>query len=543
MKPEREAGYVPMLLLVCGSAALYAVNLDRPENPDELYHVLAAQGLLASGEPRIADGEYHRGYVFTWIVARFFAMFGDGLAIGRIPSVLATVLLVAVLFTWIRRDVDLRAAWLTAGLYAISPFAVEIAQFCRFYALQTLAFVVGCWALTDVVRGRDGLRRRVPKVMIVILSYSFAALLQPVTYIGLVGIGTWLVLLGAVRLFAAPAESASSRRSKIVAALLACVAVAGVMLLQEDLLAMWAAYRRAEVFNQEYANQFWYYNVWYTMLYPTLWTSTGLLALLAFHRDRILGSMLAVVFGVGFLLHSFAAPKSLRYVAYLQPLLFAIWGVGIAEIVGRVQVLRKAFDLFAEPAAAGLRRALTIVALGSVLVLNPFWVRTAGLLAGVPIGPEVPDADWRKAAPVLAPVLASVDVVVGTEELAPLYYFGRHDIVYNVSKLAELKDTPSRDFERDPRTGLPLVATADALETIMKCFPSGVFLAPEMHWRHPSFVDQRAKGLLENRAERLDLPAGSHIHAYRWQAAASAADPALCAELPRPRGRSAMSRR
>ena len=50
---------VPLLLLVA-AALVYTIHLDRPPHPDELYQIIPAEGLLASGQPRIADGLYTR---------------------------------------------------------------------------------------------------------------------------------------------------------------------------------------------------------------------------------------------------------------------------------------------------------------------------------------------------------------------------------------------------------------------------------------------------------------------------------------------------
>ena len=115
-------------------------------HPDEYYHILAAQGLLATGEPRIAEGIYTRVYLHTWLVAQSFALFGESLAASRVPSLLATAALVVVMFVWLRREAGNLAAWIGAGLFAISPFAVDVAQFCRFYALQALAMFVTAMA-------------------------------------------------------------------------------------------------------------------------------------------------------------------------------------------------------------------------------------------------------------------------------------------------------------------------------------------------------------------------------------------------------------
>ena len=70
------------LLLALAAGLLYCINLGHLPHPDELYHILAAQGMVVTGEPRIAEGLYTRTWLFTWLVARCFSLFGESLAVG-----------------------------------------------------------------------------------------------------------------------------------------------------------------------------------------------------------------------------------------------------------------------------------------------------------------------------------------------------------------------------------------------------------------------------------------------------------------------------
>ena len=134
---------VAPLLVLAFALLLFSINLDRPPHPDELHHALAAKGLLETGRPALAEGEYWRGLPHTWMVAVSYAIFGEGLASARLPAVVLAALVAPILFLWVRREAGSLAAWLTAILFVSSPFTVEIAHFSRFYALQTFAFVLG----------------------------------------------------------------------------------------------------------------------------------------------------------------------------------------------------------------------------------------------------------------------------------------------------------------------------------------------------------------------------------------------------------------
>ena len=131
------------LALFVGAILLYSLNLTRLPHHDELYHILAARGILEYGEPRIADGLYERVYGFTWMLSRFFAVFGESLAIARVPPVLAMACLVASLYVWLRNNVSNMAAGIGSILFAVSPFVVDMALFTRFYSLQALLFFYG----------------------------------------------------------------------------------------------------------------------------------------------------------------------------------------------------------------------------------------------------------------------------------------------------------------------------------------------------------------------------------------------------------------
>jgi hypothetical protein len=83
-----HAGPGGPLLVAAFAALLYATGLGRLPHPDELYQILAAQGLAATGEPRIAEGLYTRAYAQTWLIAQSIRLLGDSLPAARLSSVL-----------------------------------------------------------------------------------------------------------------------------------------------------------------------------------------------------------------------------------------------------------------------------------------------------------------------------------------------------------------------------------------------------------------------------------------------------------------------
>ncbi len=538
---DRSPGWWIGATLGVASFLLYLVNLDQPsDNPDEFYHMLAARGLLETGEPRIAEGVYRRGVLFTHLVAASFRLLGESLAAARMPSVLATVAIVLLLFLWVRREAGPTAAVLVAGFYAVSPFAIEIAQFCRFYALQTLAFLGSTWLVVETL-GRPA--RPAVQLLRLLAAAGLALLavqLQPTTYLGLAALAAWVVPVLVLRLLRRADLSWPARLSRLLGGALLVAVGLGLALASGWLAELWVLYREPPLFNLPMKEQFWFYYVRYLLFYPTLWTTIGVLAILAIVRAPLLGAVATVLFAVSFVLGSFGGSKGLRYLAYAQPFLFVVWGLAIAALLPslaaagrwlaeRLEVALAELGGAARPAS----RALVGAAFATLLLANPFWLRSASVLADRPLGPETPDTDWRRAAPLLVPLLAETAVVVNTEELGPLFYFDRHDILFSPSKLAELPPENRADFARDPRTGRPVIGSLEALEKVIRCAPSGLFLAPALHWRRPHLATPEAVALLDRLAESVEMPPESHVFAYRWQHEPSEAAE-ICGALPLP---------
>lgn len=535
-------GWLTPLLLMLAAGLLYTINLDRLPHPDELHHAIAARGLLEHGSPAIAEGVYTRTLLHTWMVAGAYALFGDSLAVARLPSLVCMALLVGLLFAWLRHQAGPLAAWIGAGLFAVSPFAVDTAQFARFYAPQCLALFVAAVLIHEAVLSREGLRRRLVLAALALPPLLLAIYFQPTSLIGMAGIGVWA--LGALALPWLAHDAVPARRK--LAWSLGAVALGLVALLlawQMGILAdLWRRYRWTPLFNQDTQDQFWFYHAWFSLLYPTLWPLTGILGLVAVAARPRPAAFALTVFALAFLLNSIAAAKSLRYIVYAQPFLFAVWGIGLAALwpplrgfLGRLrQELARGLGELGRP----YRPVSGLLVAGAVLFLllaNPAWLRTTALLADITVPPEQPMADWPKVKPALEPWLQRADVVVTTEELATLYFLGRYDIRFSRSKLAELDAAEQREFGIDFRTGRPVISTTDSLERVFACYPTGVILGPRTSWNNPKLIDAESARLIEAQAQAIPLPPGSHMFAYGWEREAGTPPPAAaaCADLPR----------
>jgi hypothetical protein len=505
------------------SIVIYSINIGRSPHPDELYHVLAARGLLEHGEPRIAEGLYTRVFAFTWLVSRMFALLGESLTVARVPSLVAMAMLNALLFLWLRRHAGSVPAWIGATLFALSPFAVEIAQFARFYSMQSLLFFTGCILSYERVRKPLSLNRSlIGYGLPAMLAFAGAFYMQPTTLIGLAGLGLWLSMVLVVPWLANPTVARRRKLQLLAGCLGAAVVLLGLMLAAGLLDQLWQRYRSTPIFLSPRADEFWFYHVFYVLYYPSLWPLIGFLGLAALARWPRPAWFAMVIFVTGFLLNSFAGPKNLRYLAYAQPFLFIVLGLGLAAILpclGRVGSALKQ-QLEAHLAAIGLARwrlpgiafwvALLILLLGNAALL-----RTATLLADITVPPQNPDIRWGETRPLVEPLLTEVYVVVTMAELETLYFWERYDVLFSPSRLSEIGN--AAEFAADQRTGRPVISTRDSLARLVDCTASGMFIAVASRWRQPQFIDAETMRFIEAAMTRLDLPRSSQLLVFTWR--------------------------
>lgn len=520
---------------------LFAINLGRPPHPDELHHVLAAQHLLETGRPMIEQGEYWRGILFTWLVAFSYEIFGEGIASARIPAVLFVALVAPVLFLWVRRETGSLAAWITAILFISSPFTVEIAQFSRFYSLQVFAFATGAaCAYYAMASGQTALRRVLLGALAIALM-ALATWLQFTTLLGLAGLGVWVLGVLLLRNPAAAVPNLTAwKAGLIVLVLLVGVAVVLATTQSDDLEWAWLRYRTSTLFAAKHADDFWFYHLRYFLFYPTLWTLVGLLSVCAVLRSPRLAWLGITVFGVSFLLASFAAQKETRYLCFAQPFLAIVWGLGLAQVVPGLQRFVEAMRLrlqetlaLKERIAELAGRALVVLALAIVILMNPFWLRTATVIGNVALPFETPTTDWRSAREVLTPWMTKAEIVITTEELGAIYFLGRSDVRFSPNKLAEISVDQRFEFGIDHRIGRPIIAKPESLEKLMECFRSGIIVGPSEHWGSPILVDEAVQVVIRRHATQIGVPKESHLYAWGWSRPAQVTKPAYCADLER----------
>jgi 4-amino-4-deoxy-L-arabinose transferase-like glycosyltransferase len=518
------------ILVGLAAFAIFCVGLDRPPEFDELYHVLAARGWLETGELRIADGLYERTGLYSILVALLFQLFGESLVVARLPSVAASGILAALLFAWLRRWCGKSVAWVGTLFFVVSPFTIDFAQYTRFYALQSLVFVLGVMAVFRSVVGSDPPLRKAGLLLAAALAFATAFYLQVTTLVGLAGLGLWWSL--AVVLpwwWRQPAARGTAWALAAVAATLVLAVLAVTSGIVDPYVDI---FRSVPLFAAASANELWYYHFWLVLYYPTLWSLFPLLALVALAARPKPALLALCIFATALVLHSLAAFKGTRFIAYALPFLYVVFAVTLVEAWGWLRQTTQSALLHLVPTghpAAAFQPWLERGALAAVLLFlvlaNAAFVRSAFLLADIRVPPQPARVDWQAALPMLASHLARADVVITTNELEALYHLGDYDILLSRSRLSEMSG--ATDFDEDWRTGKPVIGSLEAMARLMDCFETGLIVSGRTHWR-PAVLDEPTTEFIIRRTQRLDLPASANVLAYSWERPAGVESPEDC---------------
>ena len=526
--PSRLQNAVIAAPLAVFAIALVArlIGLHHTPYVDELNHVMAAHSLLERGTMELAPGgePYTRARLFTYFVAALFRVFGESLAVARIPAVIAGAALVATLFVWVRSVAGRGAAWTAAMLFCFQPQSLYLSQLARFYTIQALCFFIGATLIFRVVTERSLTRARAMQLCAgALLLFALTLHLQIITIVGIAGVLAWAV---------ADRACASLRRSQLLVSITALVVVAAIVafaiqrgafsrqLALFTYVDQWAAANRHNVR---------YYHDLFLDQYATIWTLFPLLALLAISRNGRAALFCLVPFGIAFVAHSLAAWKAERYLFSVMPMFCAVAGIGIAEGASRVRpAIESALDWIAghslPPRALSLALALVIAFVSTFAIIgngaasyalkmlrtsDADW-QLALLYRGQP--------DWEAARPVLGPEADSADVVISSSELKSLYYLHRADVLLSVDYLGDPRK-PGPEFSIFRKLERPVVSTTESLKQLRACFPTGLLLAERGQWRTPWSIELGVADYIETTMDPVKLPLPTRLIAYRWRSA------------------------
>lgn len=523
-------------LIAAIALAVRLVDLGYPPFVDEMHHLLAAGSLLDTGAPTLHEGlEYTRGLWFTYLVAGTMGLFGRSLEIARLPAVLSGVLLVCLLFAWLRARVGRIAAWTAGLLLCFAPIAIYLSQQARFYSLHGLAFWLGVFGLYRLLERTDSPLRRLWVALGSTAAFVLAYHLQITTVIGLAGVATFVVLVESPRMF--DAVRRSPHRWPTAGALVVVVAlaiVAATVLGAVDFLIDRAT--RVDFWALQRARNPRFYHWLLHDQYNFLWVLFPVAVLLAVAKRWKPGLLFTVVFGVAFVGHSIAAWKSERFLFYAMPALFAVWGMAAQEMLpwlvdrlrerGRSSLGR--VPVVARRVLVGLAvfSALAFAATGPtaytttrrIFLQGAEWSRPPGHTGEWYRG----HPDWEVAVTHLAPLVDSVQVVVGEPDMKLIYYLGDLDYILYAGNLTGLSSESGSaemkpEFTAWSKVGRPLMSRPESVEIIMTCYATGLLVAEEHVWGWRWGVPGETAEFIERNMQPVDLPDETGILAFRWE--------------------------
>lgn len=500
------------------------INLSHTPVPDEFYHVLAAHSWLEGHGLSISGGDYTRARLFTILVAEFFRFFGESLTVGRIPAMLAGSVLVPTVFLWVRSVADSRSAWAAGILVCISPLLIFLSQIVRFYTLQTLFFFLTSIAVYAVVTRQVRGIYAIWVAVAGICALAFALELQVTSAIGSVGLVVWIAIFGFPG--SSPADADVRRIVILVLGVFLVGAAAGAWLWSGHLAGLWHTFHVAPSWQAGMENNHRYYFYWFMGRYPTLWSLFPLAVLGGLVRRLRPVLFATVVFVVALAVHTVAGPKQDRYIAYVLPFFFVVWGIAIGEALPVVAELSRAAAraTFGVGLRTGMARwfgwAGVMGVIGFAALSNPAFPLTYRMLTRSDAdwtgnSDYRGHSDWAKVVPRLRPWVKGSDVILTTSGVKSLYYFGRYDFEINAGAVRE--SGTGHDFSTNFRTGHRVIGNVAAIRLVMNCYRTGLVIAGTKRWeRAQRLVPRSISDYVRAHAVQIPLPKDSRMIAFKW---------------------------
>ena len=466
MSTERRGAVAILVAAVFGAllfAALTRNLLQHVPTYDELLHVLAARGVVATGEPVMGAGEYRRAELYTRAVAFAYEHHGDSLISARLPSWFSGIALVALIGGWVARRRGLLAGMASASVLAATPILYETAVLARFYSMHALASVAALIALYEALASGRTLLKRFALCALAAALLAIAWHLQISTVI-VIGAGLAGLLAIAIdyrwnRL----TEWAVRHQGAALSGIAGMLAIAALVAWQlGSYLLHWLG--DAPLWAENGTRIDFYARVLREQL-PLLGPLLPVAAVITFFIDRRLAVFCLAVALAGFAAHSIAPFKASRYVLYLMPFLAVVWGCALAASIVALASAVRGFTRWSAPAAW----LCAFAGIGLVLANSVEGVRGAKLLLGKArlqdVLSYVNEGDWKGAAGVLAPLQAKAQTLIASSGVKALYSLGDYDYELNASVVPESEG--GREFGRDERTGRQVIGTVESLRRVL----------------------------------------------------------------------------
>lgn len=466
-------------------------------------------------------------------MAGSFQLFDVSITAARLPSVTAGALWALVVFIWTYRYAGRTAGWIAGVLFALAPGGIYLSQISRFYALHGLLFWVALFGIFMLYHERLSLRRALVVLGLSGLFFYGAYQLQITTLIGLAGVGLWAAIVPLPRLARRLSDQSWFRWA--AAALVFLLLVAGFLAWQTGLLeSLWRSYRTSSLWASGDRDNFRFYHYWFLSEYPAFYSFLPFAAVVAIAHRPGPGLFAAVVFVTGFIAHSFGAFKGFRLIYYFLPFFFVLWGIATASLLRAVwehagTMIHRVF-----PRLDSLRfktwAATLCIGAGFVFLLGTTEAYNTTLKLVTLTDAEWPatkppyrgQADWDRADEILQPLADGADVVLTSAAPKSIYYLGRVDGSISRNLLHGVNPGSGElepEFTREVQTGHPVISEPGSVRRVMSCYPSGLIVIQQSHWRRPVSVPDRTADFIEDRATRVRLPPEYELEVFVWRSA------------------------
>ncbi|MCC6681150.1 MAG: hypothetical protein IT445_09660 [Phycisphaeraceae bacterium] len=512
-------GALELLVVMVLVATALACYRNSTIHPDEAFHLLAARSINAGqGLPNLGGQHYDRAWIFSYAVAYSTHWFGDSLEAARLPSLVSTMLLVMAVWLFVRLTAGRLAAILAALLLGMSIFTLDISHFCRFYSPHALVIFVIAAATYRAFSRQTRWLERIAWLLLAAGASMLAFHLQSITVVTLVALGVWVLLQALVWLLLHPDMHHRLKLTWLAAAVGALGLGVAVLTLGGWWQWAWSRFAWAPNWMDSETASVLFYHRLLLQWYPILWAMfpAALLAAVAVYRRPAI--FMACIFCLGLLLMSIGAAHAPRYIYFLMPMFFILWGMAIAAAVSAV------YARLMELVAADQKSARRAWSLGCTAAIVAALLFTAHFIPAYASTERVmrmagPNAPFRggdfvtalAAARDLQPDLLDIQTVLAAPAAKAQYYLPGRRIVL-------LGRPDNIVIQKD------YVPDADTLRQLITTEQRGLIVVEREYWRDPRFVNDALADVIESLTRSLPVPAKTHIRVFCWSHEANSND-------------------
>lgn len=509
------------LLILASIVRLVGIG-DAPLRTDEVWHLLAGRSWVDHGTLAMGEGAYTRARFYSMATGEFFHLFGPTPGAGRALAAVGGITLVVVVALWVRKIGGVIAGWTSGILMCVGYTGVTLSQFARFYTWHALGVFVLAVAVYTIVtqHTRMGACKLALWSVVALVALLTSLHLQHITMLMVLALALWAGLH-----FLLSGRLDFIFQSRFWLAAVALAVLLGMVVMwheQHRIEGLWHELRGAAAWSEEHRDDFYYYVTvlghWLNWLFYLL----PVAIIIAWRRFRDPVLFCATILAVCLILHSIAGMKAIRYVYYLFPFIFAVWGFAVA-VLGP-PLIRGITDLAAARAGrVGQYVAIGLVALAgasAVIAVTEFRLTAAAAARTLKTGSPVLPIEYGMAREEIhwTPYLGSLRALqnrglfITTDSVRTLYYLQDFDVLLNRS---ELSDVGAREFTLDGRTGKRDISSSRSIELLVKCYPKGSLIVSDARWRSAQVTDE-ASDMIERTMKPVKLPPGLRMRGYIW---------------------------